>query len=117
MVSVYTLKRKEPRVALVTHVTVTIPNENGAGTSVDTTTLDVSPHGASVRFEAPIALGSVVRFAAIRYRFATRALVRSVARNQDDGGYSIGLEYLDEVNPIVGWPTPVARPAAYKATA
>ena len=104
MDSVYSLKRKEPRVKLVVRVTVTLPDGSGVGASFDTTTIDVSPHGASVCADAPIAPGTVVRFSAKRYPFATRALVRSVAHNQDADGYCVGLEYLDELNPIVGWP-------------
>jgi hypothetical protein len=112
MVSVYSVKRREPRVKLNTSVVVTVPGDGAAGPSFETTTIDVSPHGASVRLPEPLALGAVVRFAAKRYAFATRATVRSVAADRATGDYCVGLEYLDDVNPIVGWPTGAGRPAA-----
>jgi hypothetical protein len=102
MVSVYSLRRKEPRVKLRTRVTVMITTEGTSGVSIETTTVDVSPHGASIHLDDPLPIGSVVRFAALRYAFATRAAVRSVVPDRA-GGYLIGLEYLDETNPIVVW--------------
>ena len=103
MVSVYSLKRKEPRVKLSTRVTVTITVEGTGGVAVETTTVDVSPNGASIRLDEPLTVGSVVRFSAQRYAFTTRAAVRSVLPDRAAGGYLIGLEYLDEKNPIVVW--------------
>jgi len=102
MVSVYSLRRKEPRVKLSTRVAVILTAET-TSVSVETTTIDVSPHGASIRLDEPLAIGSVVRFAALRYPFATRAVVRSMLPDRAAGGYVIGLEYLDETNPIVVW--------------
>jgi hypothetical protein len=103
MVSVYTIKRKEPRVKLSTPVTVTVADENGIGTTYETSTIDVSPHGASVRLTAPLAIGAVVSFAARRYSFVTRAVVRSAVHDRASGVYSVGVEYLDKRNPIVVW--------------
>jgi hypothetical protein len=106
MVSVYSSKRKEPRVKLSTRVTVTISVSEADGISecVDTTTVDVSPRGASVSLGVPLPLGTVVHFAAQRYQFATRAAVRSVVHDRSTGTYLVGLEYLDDVqNPIVVW--------------
>jgi hypothetical protein len=104
MVSVYALKRKEPRVKLNTKVRITTIAEHGEGTSFETVTLDVSPHGASVHAEIALPLDSLVRFAATRYVFETRAVVRSVVPERSSGGYIIGLEYLDDsTNPIVVW--------------
>ena len=102
MVSVYSLKRKEPRVMLATRVAVTISAEGGGAVTVETRTVDVSRNGASIRLDRPLPIGSVVRFAAIGYAFTTRATVRSVVPDRAEGGYLIGLEYLDEKNPIVG---------------
>jgi hypothetical protein len=106
MVSVYTIKRKEPRVKLSTRVTVTVSvsEEDGISECFDTTTVDVSPRGASVSLDAPLVLGTVVHFAAQRYQFTTRAAVRSVTHDRSTGTYLVGLEYLDDVqNPIVVW--------------
>ena len=103
MVSVYSLRRKEPRIKLTTQVTVTISDGDGLSESCDTTTIDVSPHGASVRLGAPLALDTVVRFAAKGYPFITRAVVRSIAHDRSSGEYCVGLEYLDGANPIVVW--------------
>jgi hypothetical protein len=103
MASVYTVKRKEPRVKLNTPVAVTVSDRDGVGTSFETTTIDVSPHGASVRLAAPVAVGAIVRFAAKNYSFASRAVVRSITHDRGTGEYLVGLEYLDDVNPIVVW--------------
>ena len=116
MVSVYSLKRKEPRVKLSTRVTVMITTEGTSNVSVETTTVDVSPHGASVRLDEPLPIGSVVRFAAMRYAFSTRAVVRSVLPDRAAGGYLIGLEYLDETNPIVVWSCAGDREVACEPT-
>jgi len=119
MVSVYSIKRKEPRVKLRTRVTVTVSVSEADGISecFDTTTVDVSPHGASVSLEAPLPLGTVVHFAAQRYQFATRAAVRSITHDRTTGTYLVGIEYLDDVqNPIVVWqksgPRVTCKPSA-----
>jgi len=103
MVSVYSVKRKEPRVKLRAPVELTISSEDGHCVSIHTHTIDVSPRGASVRLEESIAVGTVLRFTAMTYRFATRAVVRSVSIGREAGGYSLGLEYLDHANPLVVW--------------
>ena len=104
MVSVYAIKRKEPRVKLNTRVRITASHQTGAPETFDTVTLDVSPHGASVRSERSLPLGSVVQFAATGYPFVTRAVVRSVVPDRATGGFTIGLEYADDrTNPIVVW--------------
>lgn len=102
MVSVYTLKRKEPRVKLNTRVQVAFTGEGHTNLAFETITIDVSPHGACVHLDVPLQLGSVVHFSAKRYAFATRAAVRSVIPDRA-GGYVVGLEYLDRMNPIVTW--------------
>ena len=117
MDSIYTLKRKEPRVKLCTRVAVTISDGGGLTTSVETRTVDVSRNGASVRIDAPVSVGAVVRVAAIGYAFATRAVVRSVVPDRAEGGYLVGIEYLDEKNPIVGGPRVSEPAAACKSTA
>ena len=86
MVSVYALKRKEPRVKLNTKVRITTLPEKGEGMSFETTTLDVSPRGAAVHAEVALPLDSVVRFSAVRYVFETRAVVRSVVPERTSGG-------------------------------
>ena len=111
MVSVYTLKRKEPRVKLCTRVAVTIATGDD-DVSFETTTVDVSSHGASVRLETKLEVGAVVTFTAIKYTYSTRAAVRSVVPDRTAGGYLIGLEYLDGRNPIVGSPRAGEREAA-----
>src|SRR5262249_36294880 len=103
MASVYTIKRKEPRVTLNTRVVITVTDEDGVGTNFETNTIDVSPHGAAVRLASPLRVGDVVRFAAQKYPFVTRATVRSVVHDRESGQYSVGLEYLDNINPIVVW--------------
>ena len=107
MVSVYALKRKEPRVKLNTKVRITTLPNKGDGMSFETVTLDVSPHGASVHSDLALPLDSVVRFSAVRYVFETRAVVRSITPERASGGYLVGLEYLDDTtNPIVRWKKP-----------
>jgi len=103
MVSVYSTKRKEPRVKIQTPVDVTITRADGSSTTVETTTIDVSPHGASVRLASPLPVGEVVRFAAKAYNYSTRAVVRSSGPDRAAGGYSVGLEYLDKKNPLIVW--------------
>lgn len=103
MASVYSIKRKEPRVKLRAPVELTITSEDGHCASVETHTIDVSPRGASVWLDHSIAIGTIVRFTAKTYRFATRAVVRSVGMDREAGGYSIGVEYLDHANPLVVW--------------
>lgn len=103
MVSVYSTKRREPRVKLTAPVVVTVSGEDGSDAAFETTTLDVSPHGASVRLERPLSIGAIVRFAAKSYNFATRAVVRSAYLDRAAGGYSVGLEYLDRRNPLIVW--------------
>jgi PilZ domain-containing protein len=112
MVSVYSSKRKEPRVKLSTRVrlTVSLSEADGISECFDTKTIDVSPRGASVSLDAPLALGTVVHFAAQRYQFATRAAVRSITHDRSTATYIVGLEYLDDVqNPIVVWQTSRSR--------
>ena len=94
MVSVYALKRKEPRVKLDTKVQITTLPEKSEGVTFETVTLDVSPHGASVHSEVALPLGSIVRFAAIRYVFETRAVVRSITPERTSGGYIVGLKSI-----------------------
>lgn len=104
MENIYAVKRKEPRVKLHTQVRITTLSQTGPPQTYETVTLDVSPHGASVRIERALPLGSVVQFAAVGYKFETRAVVRSVVPDRLAGDYLIGLEYADDrTNPIVGW--------------
>lgn len=102
MVSVYSIKRKEPRVKIRAAVTL-VHESGGRTTTFETTTIDVSPRGASVALNAPLAIGAIVRFTAKTYAFSTRAVVRSVGHDRVDGEYSVGLEYLDHANPLVVW--------------
>jgi hypothetical protein len=102
MVSIYSTKRKEPRVKLHTKVRVAA-EVDGRFVSVDTTTIDVSPNGASVHLETPFPLGTVVTFASTTYHFETRAVIRAVVPDRMQKGYTVGLEYLDKKNPIVVW--------------
>jgi len=104
MLSAYAIKRREPRVALRTRISLTLSALNKSLTVLETTTTDVSPHGASVNLPTRLEPGTVVGFEAKSYAFVTRAVVRSVAPDPFDGGYSIGLEYLDQsTNPLVVW--------------
>jgi hypothetical protein len=84
-------------------VSVAISEEDGISESFDTTTIDISPHGASVRLGVPLPLDSTVRLSAQRYSFETLATVRSITRDRETGAYCVGLEHLDDVNPIVVW--------------
>src|SRR3954447_14976140 len=102
MLSIYSTKRKEPRVKLHTKVRVATERD-GRLVSVETTTIDVSPNGASVHFDEPLAPGTVVTFASTTYHFETRAVVRAVIPDRSRDGYMIGLEYLDKKNPIIVW--------------
>ena len=110
MNNIQSLKRKEPRVKLCTRVAVTVTTGDACA-SFETTTVDVSPHGAAIRFETTLPVGSVIRFAALKYPYSTRAAVRSVTPDRGAGGYLIGLECLDGPNPIVVTPR-AGRPEA-----
>ena len=102
MASIYSTKRKEPRVKLHTKVRVAAEID-GRFVSVDTTTIDVSPNGASVHLDLPLPLGTVVTFASTTYHFETRAVIRAVIPDRVKDGYTVGLEYLDKKNPIIVW--------------
>ena len=111
MLDVYKNKRREPRVKLHTHVTVSGCDANGDLFTCETVTVDVSPHGASFVIESPMRSGAIVDFSTRDYRFQTRAVVRSVDRDRATGNVIVGVEYLDEAkNPVVIWTTPSARP-------
>jgi PilZ domain-containing protein len=112
MFDVYSNKRREPRVKLHTHVTVSGCDANGDMFTCDTVTVDVSPHGASFMIESPMRCGSIVDFSTRNYQFRTRAVVRAVDRDRATGNVIVGVEYLDEAkNPVVIWDTPAARTA------
>ena len=111
MFDVYKNKRREPRVKLHTHVTVSGHDANGDLFTYDTVTVDVSPHGASFTIDNAMRCGSIVDFVTRDYTFRTRAVVRSVDRDRATGNVIVGVEYLDEAtNPVVIWATPSARP-------
>ena len=111
MFDIYRNKRREPRVKLHTHVTVSGCDANGDLFTFDTVTVDVSPHGASFTMEDPMRCGSIIEFVTRDYTFRTRAVVRSVDRDRATGNVIVGVEYLDEAkNPVVIWTTPSARP-------
>ena len=102
MFSIYDLKRKEPRVRLRTRVRLEGRNHDDSRFSLDTVTLDVSPHGASVLCEKSIPIGTVLEFIGTSYPFRAHAIVRSVTRDQESGMAVLGLEYPDdERNPLV----------------
>jgi hypothetical protein len=110
MLDVYRNKRREPRVKLHTHVTVSGCDANGDLFACDTVTVDVSPHGASFVIENPMRCGAVVDFSTRNYKFQTRAVVRSVDRDRATGHVIVGVEYLDEAkNPVVIWTMPEAK--------
>jgi hypothetical protein len=107
MVTVYALKRKEPRVKLCTRVEIVPVGVASGGQPFETVTLDVSTCGASVLSEVKLAVGSTVRITALRYAFQANALVRTVALDRTSDKYVLGLEYLDGAkNPIVVWQQP-----------
>lgn len=104
MLDVYNNKRREPRVKIHTRVLVVGCDANGDDFRAETTTVDVSPHGASVCLEQNLVRGSVVEFATQGYSFRTRAVVRAIEPDRVNGTYLVGLEYLDDaVNPVVIW--------------
>lgn len=104
MLDVYNNKRREPRVKIHTRVIVAGCDANGDDFRAETTTVDVSPHGASVCLEQNLVRGSVVEFATQGYSFRTRAVVRAIDRDHESGSHLVGLEYLDDaVNPVVIW--------------
>ncbi len=106
MFDIYRIKRHEPRVKLNTRVEVSGYDANGEFFALETHTVDVSPHGASVYLEAAIPRGTEVTFSARDYAFKTRAIVRSVDTDRATGYSTIGVEYLDDVtNPLVIWRT------------
>lgn|SRR5262245_33515136 len=105
MLDVFTLKRREPRVKLHTHVIVTGRDANGDVFSAETVTIDVSPRGAALRLQSRVTMGTVLNFATRDYKFSTRAVVRSIENDRENGGSLVGVEYLDESrNPLVIWP-------------
>jgi len=107
MLDVYQNKRREPRVKIHTRVTVSGEDKAGNRFSIDTITVDVSPHGASVCLEQALERGTVVEFATQSYTFRTRAVVRTVDADRSSGTHVVGLEYLDDhVNPVVIWRSP-----------
>ena len=111
MFDVYKNKRREPRVKLNTHVTVSGRDANGDPFAYDTVTVDVSPHGASFMIENPMRCGTIVDFITRDYTFRSRAVVRSVDCDRSTGNVIVGVEYLDEAtNPLVIWAPPSARP-------
>lgn len=104
MLDVYNNKRREPRVKIHTRVIVAGCDCNGEDFRAETTTVDVSPHGASVCLEQNLVRGSVVEFATQGYSFRTRAVVRAIEADRSSGTHLVGLEYLDDaVNPVVIW--------------
>jgi hypothetical protein len=104
MLDVFQSKRREPRVKLHTKVIVTGRDANGEVFSAETVTVDVSPSGASLRLESPLACGMVVTFSTRDYYFSTRAVVRSIEADGENGGALVGVEYLDDSrNPLVIW--------------
>jgi hypothetical protein len=110
MFDIFKNKRREPRVKLHTHVTVSGSDANGEIFSYDTITVDVSPHGASIALETPIRCGTIVDFMTRGYEFRTRAVVRSVEPDRKTSLLIVGVEYLDEAtNPIVIWAKPSRR--------
>ena len=110
MLDVYSNKRREPRVKLHTHVTVSGCDANGDLFTYDTITVDVSPHGAAFAIESPMRFGTILDFATRDYTFRTRAIVRSIDRDRATGNAIVGVEYLDEAtNPVVIWAPPAAR--------
>lgn len=104
MLDVYNNKRREPRVKIHTRVIVAGSDSNGDDFRAETTTVDVSPHGASVCLDQSLVRGSVVEFATQGYAFHTRAVVRIIEADPLTGSFVVGLEYLDDaVNPVVIW--------------
>ena len=104
MFDMYKNKRREPRVKLHTHVTISGRDANGERFHCETVTVDVSPHGASLAIDYPVGQGEVVDFATRDYSFHTRAVVRSVERDRITGSTVVGVEFLDDArNPLVIW--------------
>lgn len=113
MDSIYAIKRKEPRVKLSTRVQITTYPKAGEKVSFETVTIDISPRGASIRSTVSLPVDSIITFAAVRYVFETRAAVRSIVPDRVDGGFIVGVEYLDNVtNPIVVWKKPSSAPVS-----
>lgn len=107
MFNVFLAKRREPRVKLNTHVTVSGRDAYGETFSCETVTMDVSPHGASLTIDRTVRCGTVVDFRTRDYEFRSRAIVRTVDMNRETGASTVGIEYLDEAtNPVVIWSLP-----------
>lgn len=107
MFDVFQNKRREPRVKIHTHVTVSGHDANGVMFTCETVTVDVSPHGAALAINHPVRCGTILDFATRNYSFRTRAVVRSVEHDRASGGVIVGLEYLDDLtNPVVIWSRP-----------
>ena len=101
---IYSKMRREPRVRLRTRVRIEGTTKETGKFSIETLTLDVSPHGASVVVEKPLPIGTDVEFIASRYPFRAHATVCTVTRDAHTGLKVLGLEYPDgERNPLVIW--------------
>lgn len=116
MLNLYSAKRREPRVRLRTRISLSGTDTGGDPFSVESVTIDVSPHGASVLLERDVAIGAQMEFQALKYAFATRAIVRSVYRDRFSGSMAVGLEFLgDTQNPLVIWSSAHGTPTATHA--
>lgn len=102
--NVYSIKRREPRIRIRTGVVISGKDARGEVFTDECFTIDVSPHGASFTIERQLTHGTIVDFTAKNYAFKARAVVCGVSRDEAEGTWIYGVEYLDGArNPIVVW--------------